>query len=140
MSRSLTAQDRSSLIRLASSLPAGSAERKAILAGLSKSAGSKELDLLEGSELADYEEVTLRRVKRFKWQVFSLNGVVRKVVVHSVGLDGSKASFTENDARESGTTLANLIEFLENAGAKRVTRGLGPVAPEPSTGYDGWAW
>ncbi len=36
MSRSLTAQDRSSLIKLASSLPAGSAERKAILAGLSK--------------------------------------------------------------------------------------------------------
>lgn len=36
MSRSLTAQDRSSLIRLASSLPKGSPERKAILAGLSK--------------------------------------------------------------------------------------------------------
>lgn len=36
MSRSLTASDRSSLIRLASSLPAGSAERKAILVGLSK--------------------------------------------------------------------------------------------------------
>ena len=34
MSRSLTAQDRSSLIKLASSLPAGSPERKAILAGL----------------------------------------------------------------------------------------------------------
>ncbi len=34
MSRSLTAPDRSSLIRLASSLPAGSPERKAILAGL----------------------------------------------------------------------------------------------------------
>ena len=36
MSRTLTAQDRSSLIRLASSLPSGSPERKAILAGLSK--------------------------------------------------------------------------------------------------------
>ena len=36
MSRTLTASDRSSLIRLASSLPVGSAERKAILAGLSK--------------------------------------------------------------------------------------------------------
>ena len=41
MSRSLTAQDRSSLIKLASSLPAGSAERKAILAGLAKVAGQK---------------------------------------------------------------------------------------------------
>jgi len=36
MSRTLTASDRSALIRLASSLPAGSPERKAILAGLSK--------------------------------------------------------------------------------------------------------
>jgi len=34
MSRTLTAQDRSALIRLASDLPPGSAERKAILAGL----------------------------------------------------------------------------------------------------------
>lgn len=36
MSRFLAASDRSSLIRRASSLPAGSPERKAILAGLSK--------------------------------------------------------------------------------------------------------
>lgn len=39
MSRSLTASDRSALIRLASSLPANSPERKAILAGLSKTQG-----------------------------------------------------------------------------------------------------
>ena len=39
MSRTLTAADRSALIRLASTLPAGSAERRAILAGLSKQAG-----------------------------------------------------------------------------------------------------
>ena len=39
MSRTLTASDRSALIRLASTLPAGSPEKKAILAGLSKSAG-----------------------------------------------------------------------------------------------------
>ena len=38
MSRTLTAADRSALIRLASTMPAGSAERRAILAGLSKSA------------------------------------------------------------------------------------------------------
>jgi hypothetical protein len=38
MSRNLTASDRSSLIRLASTLPVGSAERKAILAGLRRSA------------------------------------------------------------------------------------------------------
>jgi hypothetical protein len=38
MARSLTAQDRSSLIRLASSLPVGSPQRKAILAGLVQAA------------------------------------------------------------------------------------------------------
>lgn len=38
MSRSLTASDRSALTRLASSLPPGSAERKTILAGLSREA------------------------------------------------------------------------------------------------------
>ena len=38
MSRSLTAADRSALIRLASTMPAGSTERRAILAGLSRAA------------------------------------------------------------------------------------------------------
>ena len=37
MSRTLTATDRSALIRLASTLPAGSPERRAILAGLKTS-------------------------------------------------------------------------------------------------------
>ena len=36
--KNLTASDRSALIRLAASLPKGSEERRAILAGLSKSA------------------------------------------------------------------------------------------------------
>lgn len=40
MSRKLTASDRSALIRLASTLPAGSEERRAILAGLSKKANA----------------------------------------------------------------------------------------------------
>jgi hypothetical protein len=44
MSRSLTASDRSSLIRLASSLPAGSAERRAILAGLHLQGADKSID------------------------------------------------------------------------------------------------
>ena len=39
MTRSLAAPDRSALIRLASSLPKGSEERRTILAGLSKTAG-----------------------------------------------------------------------------------------------------
>ena len=41
MSRTLTAADRSALIRLASTLPAGSDERRAILAGLEGSINRK---------------------------------------------------------------------------------------------------
>lgn len=45
MSRELTASDRSSLIRLASSLPAGSEERRAILSGLRSASPDLEADL-----------------------------------------------------------------------------------------------
>ena len=45
MARTLTASDRKRLIRLASTLPAGSPERKAILAGLSKSANMTDSDV-----------------------------------------------------------------------------------------------
>ena len=41
MPRTLTASDRSSLIRLASELPVGDAKRKAILAGLSKASRAR---------------------------------------------------------------------------------------------------
>lgn len=53
MSRALTASDRSNLIRLASSLPAGSAERKAILAGLSKTSSLLTPDLEAAARIAD---------------------------------------------------------------------------------------
>lgn len=46
MSRTLTAQDRSSLIRLAKDLPVGSSERKAILAGLSKTSGKSPVQIV----------------------------------------------------------------------------------------------
>lgn len=48
MSRTLTASDRSSLIRLASAMPAGSAERKAILAGLSRLSWSESIKKASG--------------------------------------------------------------------------------------------
>ena len=41
MARTLTASDRKSLIRLASTLPVGSPERKAILAGLGRAAAGE---------------------------------------------------------------------------------------------------
>ena len=47
MARTLTASDRKVLIRLASSMPKGSSERRAILAGLSASTKSAGFPLLE---------------------------------------------------------------------------------------------
>ena len=52
MPRNLTASDRSALIKLASTLPAGSPERKAILSGLKKATVSRAEEAL--SLLAEY--------------------------------------------------------------------------------------
>lgn len=57
MSRPLTASDRASLIRLASSLPAGSAERKAILAGLGQTKQASEEINVPGKHVFDRAEV-----------------------------------------------------------------------------------
>ena len=62
MSRALTASDRSALIRLASTLPVGSVERKAILAGLSKTS-SGEVNV-PGKHILDNAEV-FRNAKVF---------------------------------------------------------------------------
>lgn len=63
MARSLTASDRTSLIRLASSLPVGSPERKAILEGLSasseKKASGADPHLTEGTLIRLLEPTTL---------------------------------------------------------------------------------
>ena len=56
MSRTLTASDRSALIRLASSMPVGSGERRAILAGL-KVAGKVEIH--EGAELVALRDASV---------------------------------------------------------------------------------
>jgi len=59
MTRTLTAADRSALIRLASALPAGSAERRAILSGLqgsaTKTAGDPNTEA-EWQEFLDMQE------------------------------------------------------------------------------------
>lgn len=64
MSRTLTAQDRSSLIRLASSLPSGSPERKAILAALSRVSSSQGLFEALG-ELEDLDMMVAEKVSAF---------------------------------------------------------------------------
>lgn len=54
MTRSLTAADRTALIRLASTLPAGSPERRAILAGLQESAFKTAAGLNTESDWQDF--------------------------------------------------------------------------------------
>jgi len=56
MSKTLTASNRKTLIRFASTLPKGSEERKAILAGLDKTAS-------DGQEFADLLSKKWRKVK-----------------------------------------------------------------------------
>ena len=56
--RNLTASDRSALIRLASSLPAGSPERKAIFASLGKTAKGYHSSTLADSLKKKWEGVT----------------------------------------------------------------------------------
>jgi hypothetical protein len=53
MSRTLTAADRSALIRLASTLPAGSEERRAILTGLKEAARRTPITMQELRDLDD---------------------------------------------------------------------------------------
>lgn len=64
MPRTLTAQDRASLVRLASSLPVGSAERKAILAGLKTSTTDFESYDWQGFDSVDYNEYPPERVSK----------------------------------------------------------------------------
>lgn len=92
MSRLLTAQDRSSLIRLASSLTAGSAERKAILAGLAQTASVKPADLealkkVEAEEGMDPKAIGL--------SVSKIVALVKKGLVHYDHGDGSVYLTTE---------------------------------------------
>ena len=90
MSRTLTAADRSALIRLANTLPVGSEERKAILAGLKKSAG--DLDALKVDfwkirtpvlELGDYLNTGLppgveKALEQFVSQSIFLHNAIRR--------------------------------------------------------------
>ena len=68
MSRTLTAADRRALIRLASTMPAGSEERRAILAGLSSSVRAASrfvhagVTFVESKSPLDYHGVSPRRI------------------------------------------------------------------------------
>jgi len=94
MSRSLTSSDRSSLIKLASSLPVGSPERKAILAGLAgsvtsegKTASSYRMEMFE--ELEGFVE---RLRKEPDWKV--IQGKMNDAL-HFLGKGGPYADMAD---------------------------------------------
>lgn len=60
----LSSQDRASLIRLASSLPAGDENRKTILAGLVKTS-SLDLQPFSSEEEAEFDSQILKEVKKY---------------------------------------------------------------------------
>lgn len=98
MSRKLTASDRNSLIRLASAMEKGSPERKAILAGLSKSARARGpiwVDVLKDrwNDLHDFES--------------ALDGVAQEYDV--------AASYTSGDGRRDAQKMLRLINDLKEA-------------------------
>ena len=68
MPRSLTASDRSALIRLASTLPVGSEERKAILNGLSKAASKLPPGFDDFDDFGDEIELTMEDKARDKFE------------------------------------------------------------------------
>ena len=104
MSRNLTASDRKSLIRLASSLPKGSEERRAILAGLAK-LSPEDAEWFKG-HLRDLAKRVGGRVLKDTdtsfWFTYPKNPAVKKVVF--TGIDRDKVLFwIENQDGAQGT-------------------------------------
>ncbi len=95
----LSSQDRASLIKLASSLPTGSPERKAILAGLKKSAGGPVLvtAVVYGGKTIKYDKEELQ-------EMMQLPGVLNKKYY----------------------SASNLPKWIFEAGAKEVLFEAGP--------------
>lgn len=113
MSRSLTASDRASLIRLASSLPAGSAERKAILAGLQAAGPERNIDKSASFSPNAMEALsapadagTMRGAK--KWM-----GLLRMVILE-VSAGSSERSALIQEAKKQMTYAMFL--FAQNKG------------------------
>lgn len=112
MSRSLTASDRSILIRLASSLPAGSAERKAILAGLSKnSATDFELDGWQGHDGVTFEKYSPERVSKELAEVKKKTKKIESFVKVFVG----EQAFLNSKKKTDLLNLKAQAQILANA-------------------------
>jgi hypothetical protein len=124
MSRTLTAADRSALIRLASTLPAGSPERKAILAGLGKKAnagpsGTLDLRSLGPKGLLQHAVDIVKRTRPF--EIDDDNAPVRglKTTVYpnasdpvvSAGYGVYTVHFSDSTVGEDGDDYALTVDF-----------------------------
>ena len=125
MSRSLTASDRASLIRLASSLPVGSAERKTVLAGLKKV--SEEVQSYDAS--ADLRSALQAEARKIWGGEYSTDA--RKDTLYFV-LRGAEdlwrggsnwSSFKELQAQREDGDVSNFF-----SAAERILKKLGPGA------------
>ncbi len=85
MSRTITASDRKSLIRLAASLPKGSEERRAVLAGL-KTSRMEDMEKFESEAKKIYKEVQKFAVKLAQWDHQYGDDVTDPVVKKSFSL------------------------------------------------------
>ena len=127
MSRTLTAADRSALIRLASTLPAGSEERRAILAGLSKQAnawpsGTLDLRSLGQKGLLQHAVDIVKRTRPFEiddYNAPTVNGRYQKTTVYpnpsgpvvSAGYGVYTVHFSDSTVGEDGDDFALTVDF-----------------------------
>lgn len=81
MPRTLTASDRSTLIKLASTMPKGSPERKAILAGLEKASRSRLLQKVRGMTNDERERLSFKDMAALDQEQYkpAVDAIVRKV-------------------------------------------------------------
>jgi hypothetical protein len=122
MSRSLTASDRASLIRLASTLPAGSAERKAILAGLKKAGGLVKL-VLNGGRERTYSAEQIQ-------EMLQAPGVIANMYRNA---DNLPKWIWEAGASKMLTELMGKLQYVRNPYAKKFPGGGWPL-----NGNKGW--
>ena len=141
--KSLTAADRKSLIRLASSLPKGDKSRRAILAGLSKVAAKKVV--LEGLDPRTHKEI-LNAIDKVKRTLKDSNFVAYSDIFKGSLKEASPTLYVEEEqteyVRPAGFGLIGSILPLLKGSAKReveeALRSQG-ISVANTKGALGWA-
>ena len=139
MAKTLTAADRKALIRLASSMEAGSQERRAILAGLTKTAGGRDVVLEEmvvGDHPEENEGVRMVRVTVELDKRGRPSGFYAKVApyIRFNAARGDEPPFMMESHRFGGQVRPSI--FLIEAtrfGAKALQRAVDKAKHDPET-------